>query len=81
MNEFTERELKLVRRLKDRPAQTILQNKEACKQHSLCFPLPLFRVYKVDDDTFQAEWNDYHCAGTKQTFRFADIIHSEQPVS
>jgi len=54
----------------DATAQTILQIKEPCPTHSVCNPLPLFRVYKIDDDTFEAQWNGYHEEGTKQLFRF-----------
>lgn len=36
----------------------------------MCVPLPLFRVYKIDDGNFEAEWNSYHSAGPKQVFQF-----------
>lgn len=72
MNTFTEAELKVIRKLTLQPPQTVLQIKPACPVHSVCTPLPLFRVYKIDDEKFEAEWNGYHQLGTKQIFRFAD---------
>jgi len=72
MQTFTQRETSLIRRLKEMPAQTILKISEPCPLHSACTPLPLFRVYKIDDATFEAEWNSYHAVGTKQVFEFAD---------
>jgi len=72
MTTFTDTELKLIRHLQTQPPQTILQIKEPCPTHSVCNPLPLFRVYKIDDDTFEAQWNGYHEEGTKQLFRFED---------
>jgi hypothetical protein len=72
MTTFTDTELKLIRHLKAQPPQTILQIKEPCPTHSVCNPLPLFRVYKIDDDKFEAQWNGYHEEGTKQLFRFED---------
>jgi len=72
MTTFTDTELKLIRHLMTQPPQTILQIKEPCPTHSVCNPLPLFRVYKIDDDTFEAQWNGYHEEGTKQVFRFED---------
>jgi len=72
MTTFTDTELKVIRHLKTQPPQTILQIKEPCPTHSVCNPLPLFRVYKIDDDTFEAQWNGYHEEGTKQLFRFED---------
>ena len=73
MKTFTDHELKLIRQLKDRTPDTVLEIKDACLLHSYCSPLPLFRVYKIDDGTFQAQWNDYHKHGVKQVFRFEDI--------
>jgi hypothetical protein len=71
---FTEPELKLIRKLKSQPAQTVLQIRDACPTHSVCDPLPLFRVYKIDDASFEAQWNGYHEPGVKQVFRFpADV--------
>ena len=70
MTTFTDAELKLIRKLKLQPVQTVLQIKKACPTHSVCTPLPLFRVYKIDDVTFEAQWNGYHEAGTKQVFQF-----------
>ena len=73
MRKFTERESKLIRKLKDRPPLAILKIAEPCPLHSMCTPLPLFRVYKIDDERFEAEWNSYHELGTKQTFRFEEM--------
>jgi hypothetical protein len=70
---FTEREIKLVHKLKDAPAQTILKISEPCPLHSYCNPLPLFRLYKIDDGSFEAEWNSHHAKGTRQTFRFGEM--------
>ena len=67
---FTDAELKLIQKLTAQPPQTVLQIKEACPTHSVCNPLPLFRIYKIDDQTFEAQWNGYHEAGTKQVFQF-----------
>jgi hypothetical protein len=36
----------------------------------MCTPLPLFRVYKIDDVSFEAEWNSHHVPGPKQVFQF-----------
>ncbi|MBI4475364.1 MAG: hypothetical protein HY646_22055 [Acidobacteria bacterium] len=74
---FTEREAKVIRRIQQQPAQTIAQIRASCPQHSVCTPLPLFRVYKVDDQTFEAQWNGYHEAGIKQTFRFEEVLSRE----
>ena len=73
MNTFKDEELKLIRELPRLPVQSVLQIKEACPTHSVCNPLPLFRVYKIDDESFEAQWNGYHEAGTKQVFRFDQI--------
>jgi hypothetical protein len=73
MNTFKDEELKLIRELPRLPAQSLLQIKKACPTHSVCTPLPLFRVYKIDDESFEAQWNGYHEPGTKQVFRFAEI--------
>ena len=72
--EFNDRELKLIRKIQAQPAQTVAQIRESCPQHSVCTPLPLFRVYKIDDQTFEAQWNGHHEAGTKQTFRFEEVF-------
>lgn len=69
---FNERELKLIRNLKDRPPQTVLRINEDCPLHSVCTPLPLFRVYKIDEHSFEAEWNEYHNRGIRQVFRFEE---------
>jgi len=70
MDTFNDAELKLIRRLAGLPPHTVLQIKEACPTHSVCTPLPLFRIYKNDDDSFEAQWNGYHEPGPKQVFRF-----------
>jgi len=70
MQTFTEPEFKLIRKLNGQPPQAVLQIKEPCPTHSVCNPLPVFRVYKIDDTSFEAQWNGYHQAGTKQVFRF-----------
>jgi hypothetical protein len=73
MTTFTDAELKLIRKLVAQPPQTVLQIRKPCPTHSVCTPLPLFRVYKVDDQTFEAEWNGYHEPGTKQLFQFDKV--------
>jgi len=78
MQTFTARETALISRLKSLPSQTILKIVEPCPLHSYCTPLPLFRVYRMDDDTFQAEWNDHHWKGQTQVFRFAEVL-AESP--
>ena len=70
MTTFTDAELKLVRKLAMQPPLTVLQIKKACPTHSVCTPLPLFRIYKIDDASFEAQWNGYHDTGPKQVFRF-----------
>ena len=72
MKTFSDRELKLIHKLKDRAPQTILRISEACPLHSVCMPLPLFRVYKIDEASFEAEWNEHHRGGVKQVFRFEE---------
>ena len=72
MKTFTDAELKLIQKLTGRPSQTVLQIKKACPTHSYCNPLPLFQVYKIDDASFEAQWNGYHDAGPRQTFRFEE---------
>jgi hypothetical protein len=73
MTTFTDAELKLVRKLSTEPPQTVLQIRKTCPTHSVCSPLPLFRVYKLDDNSFEAQWNGYHEAGTKQVFEFEKV--------
>ena len=73
MTPFTDTELTLVRKLSAQPSQTVLQIKRACPTHSVCNPLPLFRVYKIDDESFEAQWNGYHEQGTQQVFRFENV--------
>ena len=70
---FTAREGKLVEKLKTAPPQTILKISESCPLHSYCNPLPLFRIYKIDDASFEAEWNSHHEKGPKQRFAFAEV--------
>jgi hypothetical protein len=70
MTTFTDAELKLIRTLRTQPPLTVLQIKKPCPTHSVCTPLPLFRIYKIDDASFEAQWNGYHETGTKQVFRF-----------
>jgi hypothetical protein len=70
MYTFTDAELKLIRKLTEQPPQTVLQIAEPCPTHSVCTPLPLFQVYKIDDGSFEAQWNGYHEQGMKQVFRF-----------
>jgi hypothetical protein len=74
MTTFTDDELKLIRRLAQQPPQTVLQIKKPCPTHSVCNPLPLFRLYKIDDLSFEAEWNGYHEPETRQVFRFEQAI-------
>ena len=74
MMTFTDREIKLVRKLSNLPSQAILQIQEPCLLHSYCNPLPLFRVYKIDDTTFEAQWNEHHNRGTTQHFRFEEAM-------
>jgi hypothetical protein len=71
MDTFTEAELKLIRKLTAQPALTILEINRSCPTHSVCTPLPLFRIYKIDDQSFEAQWNGYHEAGPRQVFSFA----------
>ena len=70
MTTFTDAELKLIRQLTSQPAQTVLQIKKSCPTHSVCMPLPVFQVYKIDDTSFEAQWNGYHEAGPRQVFQF-----------
>ncbi len=73
MTTFTHAELKVIRKLATEPPLTVLQIKNSCLLHSVCNPLPLFRVYKIDDDSFEAQWNGYHEAGPRQVFQFSEI--------
>lgn len=70
MTTFSDREIKLVRKLQDAPPQTTLRIQQVCLLHSHCTPLPLFRVYRIDNDTFEAQWNETHKPGTTQVFHF-----------
>ena len=73
MRTFTDAESKLIRKLITQAPQSVLQIKKPCLTHSVCNPLPLFRIYKLDDSTFEAEWNGYHEPGVKQVFRFENV--------
>ena len=73
MKTFTDREIKLIRKLHERPQGAILRIQDSCPIHSYCDPLPLFRVYKVDDNIFEAQWNEYHRVGITQTFEFSQV--------
>ena len=73
MHTFTNRENKLISKLKSLAPQSVLKIAEPCPLHSMCIPLPLFRVYKIDDANFQAEWNSHHNAGPKQVFQFTEV--------
>ena len=70
MTTFTDAELKLIRKLETKPTLTVLEIKKPCLLHSVCMPLPLFRIYKIDDTFFEAQWNSYHESGPKQVFSF-----------
>jgi hypothetical protein len=73
MTTFTDAELRLVRKLATQPSLTVLQIKKTCPTHSVCTPFPLFRIYKIDDASFEAQWNGFHEAGTKQVFQFEEL--------
>ena len=75
MTTFTEAELKLIRTLKHAPPLTVRQIRKACPLHSVCTPLPLFRVYKIDENFFEAQWNGFHEPGTKQVFQLGDGVN------
>ena len=73
VNTFTERELKFVNKLRQSPVDTTLELPEPCPNHSVCTPLPVFRVHRDSEETFTAEWNDWHRKGPRQSFRFDAI--------
>ena len=73
MNTFTDQELRLIRKVRGLDALALLELKESCPRHSACMPLPLFGVQKINDDEFEAVWNDHHVQGPRQRFRFADV--------
>ena len=75
MKTFTDAELKLIRKLTAQPAQTVLQIKTVCPKHSVCMLLFVFRVYKIDENSFEAQWNGYHEAGPKQIFHFGQDLN------
>ena len=70
MNTFTDAEMKLIHKLRGLAPQSVLLIRKSCPTHSVCNPMPLFRIYEIDDASFEAEWNGYHEAGTKQVFTF-----------
>jgi len=72
MKTFTDRELKVIRKLERSSPLSILTIEEACPLHSYCNPLPIFRLYKIDDTQFEAQWNDHHRLGVTQLFRFGE---------
>jgi hypothetical protein len=74
MQIFGDNELKLIRKLQAQPPDSTLKVQEVCPLHSFCTPFPLFRVHRIDEETFEAQWNDYHMAGVKQVFRFTDAV-------
>ena len=73
MKTFTTKEYKLIQKLRNLPPQATLHVKEPRPNHSFCVPLPLFRVYRVDEETFEAGWNYHHQEGPKQSFRFSEV--------
>ena len=79
MQTFTEKELKLIEKLKKAPPQTTLEVRDPCPNNSACMPLPVFRLYRSGEDEFAAEWNTHHDKGPKQSFLFADIGSSPDP--
>ena len=70
VNIFTERELKFVERLRDAAIDTTLELHEPCPIHSVCTPLPVFRVHRQSEDAFVAEWNSHHVKGPRQSCGF-----------
>jgi hypothetical protein len=76
MTTFTDAELKLVHKLRTQPPMTVLKIRKTCPTHSVCTPLPLFRIYKIDDISFEAQWNGYHEAGPRQVFSFENSENS-----
>jgi hypothetical protein len=76
MKTFTDKELRLIGKLRDAAEQTTLELREPCPNHSACIPFPLFRVYRRDADGFEAEWNDFHRAGPRQQFLFAEALEA-----
>ena len=76
MQTFTKDELQLIAKLRGQAPLTVLQVKKPCPTHSTCNPLPLFRIYKLDDTSFEAQWNGYHSEGVKQNFDFSATLDS-----
>jgi hypothetical protein len=72
MRTFTERELRLIDQLRKLPPQSVLKLTSPCGLHSYCTPLPLFRIYRNDETTFEAQWNSHHDEGPRQNFRFEE---------
>ena len=75
MKTFTDAELRLIRKLTTQPPQTVLQIKKTCPKHSVCMPLPVFQVYKIYENSFEAQWNGYHEAGPKEIFQFGQNLN------
>jgi len=73
VNTFTRQELGLIRKLGGSAIDATLDLRESCPIHSVCTPLPVFRVYRDSEDTFVAEWNDFHRKGPRQSFRFDEV--------
>jgi hypothetical protein len=71
---FTDRERRLIARLTASTPNTTLQFNAPCPTHSVCTPLPLFRVHRDTADTFTAEWNTFHLRGPEQSFRFDEVL-------
>lgn len=74
VNTFNDQELRFVRKLRTSGVDTTLELHEPCPTHSVCTPLPLFRVHRESEDTFVAEWNLYHRKGPRQLFRFDAVL-------
>ena len=74
MSRFTAQEMKLIAKLRQAPNETALELREACPRHSACVPLPLFRVSRISEEGFQAQWNSHHLRGPNQSFRFDDVL-------
>ena len=73
MKTFTDTERNLILKLKGMPQQTSLETRTPCLNHSFCLPLPLFRILRTDEDAFEAEWNEHHLKGPKQSFLLSSV--------
>ena len=80
MKTFSTRELKVVKKLKQLPPYSTLYLEQSCPNHSSCTPLPLFRVYRLNEETFKAEWNGHHQVGPRQVFQFSALDRTEGKV-